>query len=177
MRALEAFTRKNLTTILLLFLAGGFAVTLVELFLLNHMDGVQNVAVIASILGLLAVVAGLFVKGGLRTGVIVVLLLLSLSGLIGTFQHLEATGGGEASAPALVASRADTGFTAIASRAGVDVQRPAAQEEEEAGEGGEAGEAGESEGGPPLLAPLSITGLALMAVVVLLGAPAREEQA
>ena len=181
MTSLQATVRRNLLPILLLLLAGGYLVVLIELFLYRHWDGVQLIGFAATAVGLLAVLLGLFAKGGLRIGLAVLLAIVSLSGLIGTYEHFESRSeGGEAARPAL--AQADAGANlAIVYRPAADTQAASAQDDDEAGEGGEAaaaGEAGEGrEGGeageageetPPPLAPLSLAGLSLMGAAVLL---------
>ena len=160
MQGIQTFVRRNLTALLLLMLAGGFAMLLAELLLTGHVKGIQNVAVIASAAGLVAVLVGWFAKGGLRTTMAVVLVLLSLTGLVGTFEHFEEGGEREGSRPALVASAENQQIVFNA------------QEEEEGESEGPRGEGGESV--PPPLAPLSLAGLSLMAAIVLL---ARKEDA
>ena len=116
MKSLEGLVRRNLIVILLLLLLGGFVMLLAELLLTGHVDGIQLVAVIASAVGAIGVAAGIFVKGTVRHVVAILLLVLTISGLMGARQHFEATGN-------------ET---------------------------------------PPPLAPLSLSGLALMGAVVLL---------
>jgi len=187
MTSLQATVRRNLLPILLLLLAGGYLVVLIELFLYRHWDGLQLIGFAATAIGLLAVLLGLFAKGGLRIGLAVLLAIVSISGLIGTYEHFESRSeGGEAARPALAQANAGANF-AIAYRPSADTQALTAQDDDEAGEGGEAGEAaaagkageaGEArEGGergesgeetPPPLAPLSLAGLSLMGAAVLL---------
>ena len=85
--------------------------------------------------------------------------ILSISGIVGTIEHNEARGEGEASAPVIMAATA-----------GTNMELPAAQQEEgeegEAGERGEGGEGGEGEAIPPL-APLSLAGMSIIAAVTL----------
>ena len=76
----------------LLLLAGGFTVVLGELVLYQHWDGTQLIGFSATVVGLLAVLVGIFVKGTLRTVIGLLLVVLSLSGLIGAREHLEASG-------------------------------------------------------------------------------------
>lgn len=116
MTSLQSLSRRHLSLILLLLLLGGFAMLLAELLVTGHVEGIQNVAVIASAVGAAAVAAGLFVKGTVRHVVALLLLVLTISGLMGVRQHFESTG-------------RET---------------------------------------PPPLAPLSLSGLALMGAVVLL---------
>lgn len=154
MQKIQDIARKYLTSVLLLMLAGGFLMLLAELLLTNHVDGIQIVAVIASAVGLAAVLVGWFAKGTLRVTMAVVLILLSVTGVIGTAQHLEEGGErGEAGRPALLA-------------AGENQQIAYSAQEEEGESEGPRGEGGES--APPPLAPLSLAGLSLMGAVVLL---------
>jgi hypothetical protein len=162
MASLQNTVRKHLFTILLLLLAGGFATLLAELLITDHVGGIQSVAVIASGLGLALVVIGLFARSGLRFVLVVLLLILSLSGLVGAFEHFEE--GGEAWQPQHIAT-ADYTVVNIANRVNSVYQ----QEEDDDEEG--VGEPGGDEGSPPLLAPLSLNGLALMAAVTLLAKP------
>lgn len=180
MTSLQATVRRNLIPILLLLLVGGYLVILAELFLYRHWDGAQLIGFSATIIGLLAVLLGLFAKGGLRIGLAVLLAIVSLSGLIGTYEHYESRSeGGEAARPAL--AQAQVGANLAVAYRPADAQAVPAQADNEEGEGGEAAAAGEtgkaSEGGergegggevPPPLAPLSLAGLSLMGAAVLL---------
>lgn len=152
MQKLENMVRRNFIAILLLLLLGGFITLLAELLITSHSDGIQNVAIVASVVGAIAVLAGLFVKGRARHVVALLLLVLSISGLLGMRQHAEAAS--EAyTAPAL-ATIAE-GYQTIAAQAGTVESAPQ--------QGGP-----REESAPPPLAPLSLSGLALMGVVVLL---------
>ena len=173
MSTLEAWVRKNLAVILLLLLAGGFVVIVWELYLYQHWGGIQFVGFAASLVGLLAVLLGLFAKGTFRVILALLLVVISISGLIGTWEHFEsANEGSEASAPALNQLASTTGgeLLVAASNAPGAVRSAQLQEqgeENEAGEGAEQGERGGEESAPPL-APLGISGLALMGAAVLL---------
>ena len=167
MTGLQAMVRRNLITILLVLLLGGFVMLLAELLVTNHVDGIQNVANVASLVGAVAILLGFFAKGTFRHLLVLLLLVLSLSGLLGAWEHLESREGGEAQAPAVLAVRPN-GYQTISNGAGADVERTLQQDDEE---GEKAREGGEREGGesaPPPLAPLSLSGLALMGAVVLL---------
>ncbi|HAJ35922.1 MAG TPA: hypothetical protein DCL15_09535 [Chloroflexi bacterium] len=170
MQRLEGVVRRQLVNILLLFLVGAFVMLLAELLLTNHVDGIQNVAVIASIVGAVAALAGLFVKGTLRHLVVLVMVVLSLSGLLGAWEHLESREGGEARAPSVRMADAVASYQSVAYQAGPLQQEENEEQENGEREGGER-EGGEREGGegaPPPLAPLSLSGLALMGAVVLM---------
>lgn len=165
MSNLQAAVRRRLNPILLLLLAGGYLVIVGELFIYQHWDGVQFIGFAASVIGLIAVLLGLFVKGGLRIGLAILLAVLSLSGLIGAFQHLESSAeGGEGAIPALAATSAGANML-VAYQPGAALERSALQEGEE-DESRESGEGGEET--PPPLAPLSLAGLSLMGAAILL---------
>ena len=158
MQKLENMTRQHLTVILLLLLLSGFATLLAELLLTNHFGGTQSVAVIASVVGALALLTGFFVKGSVRHVVALLLLVLSISGLMGMREHFEEASEARAT-PALVTMDAG-GYQPIAGSADA-IARTLQQEDEE----NETRDRGES--APPPLAPLSLSGLALMGAVVL----------
>ena len=179
MTGLQAMVRRNLITILLVLLLGGFVMLLVELLITNHVGGIQNVANVASVVGAAAILLGFFAKGTFRHLLVLLLLVLSMSGLLGAWEHLESREGGEAQAPAALAVRSD-GYQTISNGAGADVERTLQEDDEEGEEAREGGEGGEREGGegaPPPLAPLSLSGLALMGAVVLLAKPDARELA
>lgn len=150
MESLKAFVQRNLFPLLMLLIAGGFAIIVLELLWTGHWDGLQMIGLIASITGVVLGLAALFVKGSGRVVLAVLFLVLSLTGLVGVFEHNEErTEGGEASrTPVLVAASGDT-------------MQPVAYRVQENEKGG--GEA------IPPLAPLSLAGLSLMGAVVLLG--------
>ena len=174
MTSLQATVRRNLLPILLLLLAGGYLVIVGELYLYRHWDGVQLIGFLATVIGLLAVLLGLFAKGGLRLGLAILLAILSLSGLIGTYEHFESSAeGGEAARPALAQAGGGAYFTAAYQPGAAPERAPLQEGEDEEREGGEGGEGGEREGGeggeetPPPLAPLSLAGLSLMGAAIL----------
>lgn len=161
MNKLQSFLARQRDMILLLLLAGGFAVVLGELVLYQHWEGTQLIGFSATVVGLLVVLIGIFVKGALRTVIGLLLVVLSLSGLLGAREHLEASGGEAMSPrPALVQQSTLSGSQEVA-------YRPGALAQEEEGEEGESREGG-GETVPPPLAPLSLSGLALMGAVILL---------
>lgn len=101
----------------------------------------------------------LVVRGRAAMTVAVLLLLLSVTGLIGTFEHLEEGG----------AARGE------GQRVGVAVNQQVAftdDDDDTARQEGGAGEEGEAV--PPPLAPLSLAGLSIFGVLAILGAPHKE---
>ena len=156
MASIQALTRRHLTTLLLLLLAGGFAVILGELILYKHYDGIQLIGLISTIAGLVIVLWGLFAKGGTRITLAVLMLLLSFAGVMGVIQHNEGEEGAEgARMPPLAAAATDGD---VANR---QIALPADDDggPEQRGAGGESA--------PPPLAPLGLSGLALMGAVIL----------
>jgi hypothetical protein len=167
MAGIQRFTRKHLTTLLLLLLAGGFAVILGELILYRHYSGLQLIGFISTIVGLVVALWGIIARGGTRVALAALMLLLSVAGVIGVVEHNEGGEGGEAQRPAAVAA---ANFNVSSSAA------PIAQEnesEDDARGGREFAEGGET--APPPLAPLGLSGLALMGAVVLLAKRDPEE--
>jgi len=181
---LQTMVRRNLFNLLLAFLLGGFGMLLAELLLTNHVGGTQNVAIVASSVGAIAIFLGFWAKGVLRHLLVLLLLALSLSGLLGVREHLEeGREGSETYVPAAVTAARPAGYQRIGSGAGVDVERTPQQPDEEheddmRDEEYEDSMRGESEDGeavPPPLAPLSLSGLALMGAVILLAKPDMSE--
>jgi hypothetical protein len=165
--------RRHTTSILLSFVAAGFAFLLVELLLMGHTEGSQLVATGASAAGLALSLLALVPQQKLRIGVGALFVVLALSGVYGAQQHQadrgerreEATAAAEAVGVAEVAPAADA--------AGASEAAPAA----DAAINGEAGEVvGEAldsfASNPPILSPLALSGLALLGLLVLLTAEA-----
>ncbi|MFZ4849863.1 MAG: hypothetical protein ACOYL7_12110 [Caldilinea sp.] len=156
MSSLQIFLARRRDVLLLGLLAGGFAVLLGELVLYRHWEGSQQIGLVATAVGLAVMLLGLFARGRLRPLLGLLLLALSLSGLMGVREHLEEGGGEAARLPA------QASLQLVAYQAG-----PSSEEKEEEGE--VRGERGES--APPPLAPLGLSGLALMGAVILLARP------
>ena len=155
MASVKRIVQQNFYTILLLLAVGGFVMILAELLLSDHVDGIQLVGVIASVVGLILGVAALFLTGRQARNVLAILfVVLSISGVIGVLQHADARGD-EAGEAVLSGSTATPGYESVSLRA---------QEENEA-----EGRGGEGETVPPPLAPLSLSGLAFLGAVVMLG--------
>ena len=146
---LQARLQANLTSLLLVFVALGFLFLLAELLWTNHTEGIQWVAVGASILGALLGLVGLFVGGRLRDVAVLLFLLLALTGLVGVVEHNEAR---------LEAEGFETS-TRVQWSSGTTLVRYTWDEDEE--DEGEEGEA-------PPLAPLSLSGLSALGAVALL---------
>lgn len=161
MTILENLIRRHMTAILLLLLLGGFVMLLAELLLTGHVDGIQNVAVIASVVGAVGVAAGLFVEGTVRHVVALLLLVLTLSGLLGVRQHFESSSA-EAFMSIETVTTAISVYQPIADARSTN-PKPQQDERED-----DERKRSDSESAPPPLAPLSLSGLALMGAVVLL---------
>jgi hypothetical protein len=153
MQTVSRMVQDNYFKIMILLLAGGFAMLLAELLMLDHTDGIQLVAVVASVTGLIVTIAALFVRGRAATIVVAVLLALSATGLFGAYEHLE----NREAESAGIQGQAQPGNQLIA-----DYQ----ENESEADEG--------QASPPPPLAPLSLAGLSLVAAITVFGAPRKE---
>ena len=144
MDKLSAWTRKHFVTLILVFTAGGFVFILAELLLEGHYRGVQLIAPVSAAAGFILALFALTRRG--RLPVAVLFLTLSATGLYGTLAHFgERTGGGPL-------AQAASGTS------------PAAQLVSDVGAPAEGEFAGPPGGGsaPPWLAPLSVSGLALL---------------
>lgn len=176
MHRLHALVQKRFYSLLLILVAGGFLVVLAELILANHTRGIQLVAVVATVLGLLLAGAGIVASEKARSILAVLFLLLSVTGVVGVIEHNEGRlEEGVTVIPAQVAEASGSpSHTAQYSRDGGEGENEAAESggtnTSEFGEGGERGERGErgEEPAPPL-APLSLAGLSLIGATVLAG--------
>ena len=123
-----------------ILVVGGFALTLGELVLMGHTEKAQLIGLAMSGVGLLAALLGAVGGRGFRKAMVGLLVIVAGSGLFGVYEHLE-----EAQKH----------------------REKAAQEQ--ALRGGEAEESEKSEKhGPPPVAPLSVTGLAMLGSLGLL---------
>lgn len=185
MTKLENWVRKNLLAILVVLLAAGYLLIMAELVLYNHWQGLQLIAPVTTLVGLAALVVGYFLKGTARVVVALLLVVLSISGIVGTFEHRENERGERR--PPVAFDQAGT--IAVADRSTATVNQTPAQGQPTApgrgnrGEGGEGGEGGEARprfptGGfrlpPP--APLSLTGLAMLSALVVFAKPDRKPE-
>ena len=148
--------RLQLPELVLVVTAGGFAITFAELVVTEHTGGTQVIAVIAAGLGLALCLMGLLARSRIiLRPMVLALLLLSISGPVGVFLHASGEAeGSEASVPAAV-----------------DVL---AGDEDDGEDDGEEDEGEEEEDGDsiPPLAPLGLSGLALLGAAGIL---ARED--
>lgn len=142
----KTWIQAHFPQLVLALVAGGFALTLVELLWMNHTEDNQLVAVGATLAGALVSLVAVWARGPLRTVLAGVLGVVALTGLVGTAMHLEELGE----------------HAAFPGRAVAWVQSQTlawADADEEEAEGGAEGH--EEEGVPPL-APLSVSGLAML---------------
>lgn len=137
----RTLVRAHFPDLVLLGAAAGFLLLTAELVLTEHSDGLQAVAILAGITGALLCLGGLLVRQRwARLLAAAALVLLSAVGPLGVFLHL----GGEVEAAAVERT----------APAGLSVYN---DEDDE----GEKEEEEDEEGVPPL-APLSLSGLALL---------------
>ncbi|MFN8488827.1 MAG: hypothetical protein U0350_14590 [Caldilineaceae bacterium] len=152
MSRIQTFVQKQFTNLLLLFVTGGFLMLVAELLLTGHTRGIQLVAVVASVAGVVLALAGLLTRGKMSNIVAIAFLLLALTGLLGVSEHLE-EGEGEREGVA----------TAQVVRPNNATNRPVNLRQEPEFR------AGARRNTPPPLAPLSLAGLSLLGTVTLVG--------
>lgn len=151
---LQSFVRQRFFPLIMGMLAVGFLLLLGELIGYKHFEGIQWVGTGAVIIGLLAALLGIGARGGLRKGLIYLFLVLALTGLLGEWEHNEDRLRGE-SGPQGAGQQTDVGQ----------------------GDGDQQSGPGGSEEGipPPILAPLSVSGLCLFGAIMLLARRDQEE--
>lgn len=156
---IQSFAREHLTTLMMLLLAAGFLVVLGELVLYKHYVGEQLIGLLSTVVGTVLVLWGIFAKGRVRVTLATLLVVLSLAGLIGVEEH-SASEAGEAQRPTPVA--------VSAANIAISTGAPTVAQDSETDAGTtEAGSEGSSKTTPPPLAPLGLSGLALMGAVIL----------
>lgn len=157
MNMVQSFVQRRYAALMLLLITGGFVMLLVELMMLDHTDGIQLVAVVASVAGLLLALAALMAPAKWRNTIAILFVLLSVTGLIGAYEHYEVGSGEGESEEARLVMPASASNLQIVYRA-----QEAERREQGAAEG-------QGESAPPPLAPLSLAGFGLMGAVATLG--------
>ncbi len=145
MNKLSTWTGKHFVTLILVFTAGGSVFILAELLLERHWEGVQLIAPVSAGVGFILALFALARRGTLPVAVL--FLALSATGLYGTLEHFEERT--ESGPPAQAASTS----TSPAAQLVRNVGAPA--------DGEFAGPPGVGSA-PPWLAPLSVSGSALL---------------
>ena len=141
---MQTFVRRRFHPLLMGMLAAGFLLLLLELISYSHFEGLQLVGTGAVVLGLIGALLGIGANGGLRRGLIYLFVILALTGLLGEWEHNE---------DRLRGQGAQSGQSAPPQ--GTNRQQ-----------GGPRGPRQRTP--PPILAPLSVTGLCLFGAVILL---------
>ena len=147
----ESWLQDRFPEVVGVMVAGGFALTLGELLLMGHTEKSQNLAVLMTAAGMLATVVGLVAAPRFRKLFAGLLIVVAAGGLFGVYEHLEE--GMEHKEKAAKASQERAQAVQLA-----DVDRS----DRGHGEHEKGGHDGDEEHGPPPLAPLSVSGLALM---------------
>jgi len=130
---LQTAAQRHLAEWTLIAVAAGFVTLLAELIMAGHTRGAQLIGVVASVAGIVLALAGLATRGKAAAWVGILMIVLSLSGLVGVAEHAEWR-----------------------------QERFARQERYQAFQTYQPYAARGERGAPPLLAPLSVTGLALI---------------
>jgi len=158
LKAQQQGIRENFPAVVLAMVAGGFALTVVELLMMHHTEGKQLIGVAATGVGALLALVGIWAKGGAKTLLVGTFAVLALSGVFGMVEHLE---GEEEEREGFRWQQPAQAWLTSHTVAFADEERHEREEEE--------GEKGEH--GPPPLAPLSVTGLALLGAAALIAKP------
>jgi len=133
----QSLIRSHLPELVLVGAGGGFAITFVELLVSDHGEGTQAIGLIAAGIGAALCLIGLLVRSRIILRTLAIgLLLLSISGPVGVFLHA----GGEVEAS----------------------EAPSAIEDGPALNGDEDDDDDDDDEGVPPLAPLGLSGLALL---------------
>ena len=147
-----------LPQLILLANAGAFAVLLAELLILEHTDGIQRLAPATAAVGIALCLFAVFLPARLRLAPAVPLLALSVTGLIGFVQHLDEQ---EDGISGLFQANDDDDDDDNSGRGNSDDDdRDDDDDDDEE---------------PPPLAPLGLSGTALLSAIAALAAPVRRE--
>lgn len=158
LESLQGWIQAHFPALVLLMVAGGFALTAAELVYMRHTEETQLVGLVATLLGTVLAVGGIWVRGGGRGFLAGTFVLLACSGIFGMVEHFEE----------IQEERQGVRWHQPVAT-WLDRQGSAHADEEGSRERGEKeGEEEEGEHGPPPFAPLSVTGLALMGAVAAL---------
>ena len=161
----QRFVQRNFHALLMALVGAGFVLILLELIGYKHYQGLQIVGLATTVIGAIAAFAGIRATGRLRIGLAGVLIVLSLAGLLGAWEHNEKrlTGAGEERRPgAQSAEGAPNNQDAQPPAAPSDGTQPARPNGGQRPRGG-------FEIPPPPLAPLSLSGFCILGAVALLG--------
>ncbi len=152
----ETWIRERFPQLVGLMVVGGFALILAELLLMDHTEKTQKIGVLMTVVGMLGAGLGLVVGPRFRKALLGVLVLVAASGLFGTYEHLE-----EAQEHREKAAKRQQS-TLVVRKA--DFDRSASLESE----AGEHDKEEKEESGPPPLAPLGVSGLAVLGGLALM---------
>lgn len=149
MLTMQSFVQRRYHTLVMASVGFGFVLLIVELLNYRHYQGLQIIGLATVVLGAIAAFLGIRATGGLHNALIVGFFVLSLAGLVGAFLH---------NADRLFGERRPEAAQATAQRA------------QSTGEAGPPG----GQIPPPLLAPLSVSGLCVIGAFTLLDRKAHE---
>lgn len=139
--------RKNAHLLLSLFVAAGFAFLLAELLILNHTSGPRLIGVVTCVLGVIFSLVALAPNARVRQILAILFVLLALAGLFGANAHQGARGFRRQGVASAPATEDRTIRRALNSFGNL----------------------------PPTLAPLALSGLAMLGAAVTLAASAKRD--
>lgn len=138
----RSWLNKQLSLILLVLVGGGFLMIMIELLMTEHFNGAQQVGFFAALFGLALTAHSVIAKPKTQSYLAILFLCLALFGFIGVFEHY-----GTRKAKEILNMMQATTLNSPDAAGGEGRPRIIS---------------------PPLLAPLSLSGLALLGVVALL---------
>lgn len=142
MAEVRLWIRKQLSLILLVLVVGGFLMIMIELLLTEHLAGAQQVGFFAALFGFSLAIHSMIARPKTQMYLAVFFLILALFGLVGVFEHY-----GVRKAKEILSMVQSTTLNSASATSGEGRVRVIS---------------------PPLLAPLSLSGLSLLGVAALL---------
>lgn len=160
METLQGWIQEHFPALVQAMVAGGFALTAAELLLMQHTDEAQFIGVAATGLGAVLAVGGIWARGRAKGFLAAAFAVLALSGVFGMVEHLEEH---EEEREGFKWQQRATTWLSQQGTALADEEDHEGRGDERRGERGD-----EGEHGPPPLAPLSVSGLAILGAVAVL---------
>lgn len=151
-----------LPELILIANAGAFAVLLAELLIMEHTDGIQRVAPATAAIGMGLCVVAVVLPARLRLAPAILLAALSLTGIIGFAQHMDERDDGFAGL--FQSNEDDDDRDDNSGRGNRDDDRDRDDDDDDDDEE------------PPPLAPLGLSGTALLSAIAAFAGPGRGER-
>lgn len=142
MAEVRSWLKKQLSLILLVLVGAGFLMIMIELLMTEHFNGAQQIGFFAALFGFALTVHGVIARPKTQSYLAILFLCLALFGFVGVFEHYGVRKAKE------ILNMMQATTLSSPDAAGGEVRRRIIS--------------------PPLLAPLSLSGLALLGMIALL---------